>query len=101
MATKPQKQKRRSGDQRRIVVRVDVVIYVLVAVVSILAVSSAIMPGQVELALIGTLTSTLIAVLGGWLTFMRLTQSGNHHEPEELDEPEDEPPDISAGNETE
>ena len=65
---------REISDQRQVVVRVDLVIYVLAVVIAVLAIVSAVWPGRVELALIGSLGTLMGSVLAGWLAFMRLSR---------------------------
>lgn len=64
---------RQERDQLCVVVRVDVVVYVLVGVIALLAIVSMVAPERVDLALISSLGTLLAGVLGGWLTFMRLS----------------------------
>lgn len=63
-------------DQRRVVVRIDAVVYVLVAVIAVLAMASACWPGRVELSLITTISTLLTGILTGWLAYMRLSARG-------------------------
>jgi len=56
------------------VVRVDLVVYALVALIVVLALASVCWPGRVELALVGSMGTLVAGVLGGWLTFMRLSR---------------------------
>jgi uncharacterized membrane protein len=65
---------RLDAGQRGVVVRVDVVIYILIGVIAILAITSAVFPERVELAIISALATLVAGILGGWLTYMRLTQ---------------------------
>ena len=68
------KHRRDISDQRQVVVRIDFVIYVLAVVIAVLALVSAVWPGRVELALIGSLGTLMGSVLAGWLAFMRLSR---------------------------
>ena len=70
---------RRRDDQLCVVVRVDIVIYVLVGVITVLAMAAIVLPGRVEVGLITSLGTLMAGVLGGWLTYMRLaTRNGGH-----------------------
>lgn len=66
----------RGDDQRRVVVRIDAVVYVLVAVIAVLALASACWPGRIELSLITTISTLLTGILTGWLAYMRLSARG-------------------------
>lgn len=83
------KRKSYREDQRCVVVRVDIVVYALVALIIVLALASVVWPGRVELALVGSMGTLVAGVLGGWLTFMRLSRTGDE------DDEDPAPPDAS------
>lgn len=66
--------------QHQIVVRVDIIIYILIAVIAVLALASACWPGRVDLAVLSGLGALMASTLTGWLTFMRLSQTDNEDE---------------------
>ena len=78
--------KRREGQeqQRCVVIRVDLVVYVLLAVIAVLAIASVVWPERVELTLVGSLGTLMAGLVGGWLTFMRLSRT-----PPDEDDPGD------------
>lgn len=79
--------KHREGQdqQRCVVIRVDVVVYVLLAVIAVLAFASVVWPERVELTLVGSLGTLMAGLVGGWLTFMRLCRTP----PDDEDDPGD------------
>lgn len=77
-------QKRRQN-QLCVVVRVDVVVYVLVGIIALLAIASMVAPERVDLTLISSLGTLLAGVLGGWLTYMRLSRQPEEEKEEDPD----------------
>lgn len=76
-------EKDRPPGQLHVVVRVDIIIYILIAVIALLALVSVILPGQVDLAVLSGLGALVASTLTGWFTFMRLSQAGKGEKKEE------------------
>lgn len=60
-----------SRKQAAVVVRIDVILYAVVAVVAILALAS-LVTGRVDVGLVGALLTFATGALTGWLTYLRL-----------------------------